>query len=1322
MADTIPGNTGSSTTIQVGSSATSEIDTAGDSDWWRVTFDAGFAYHVSLQGSQDGFGTLRDPLLRVHGATGTQLAQNDDEDATSLDAFIEFQPSSFGTYFIAASSAVGSGVGSYTLSIYRDALASTASAALLPVDDTLGGWAEDLGYRGDLADWVRVQLQAGVEYVFDLIGAAYDGADAGYTLADPWMALRNAQGIELSRDDESGVGHNARLVFTPTVSGSYFLDAQGFEVSDFGNYLLLVNAAPRAGTLTPGVPTSGALAHDGDVRWYPLDVQSGRHYLIEAGGGSLADPLLELLYADGTVYDYDNDSGPGLSARIGFSPETSGSWLLAVRASGHAGLGSFNLSVRDVPLLTLADATVTEGSGGSTELVFVASLSRAAAQAVSFQLTTDDSVRVATDGVDYLSRSATLTIPAGQTRVEFRVTVLGDTTPEALEAVVVNLTGGNDVVVGRARASGLILDDDTPRPTSDPLLPQQWHLYPGAGANVLPVWSDYRGTGVRVVVFDQGVDAGNPDLVANVLGTAGRNAADLSLGGAPLDAEDNHGTAVAGVIAGAADNGGLVGVAPGARIVSIYSPLTLDDNFAQSVTNALTHARGFDVLNNSWGTGNLLLSNTNYAFYDDFGDPTWAPAAAALKALADQGRGGLGTVVVQSAGNAYDVGDDTNLHNFQNSRYIITVAATGIEGRTASYSSTGASILVAAPGGDGEDAFGQILTTDRMGAAGYEGGSTAAVSGTSFSSPVVAGIVALMLEANPRLGYRDVMEILVRTARLTEADNNEWESNGAREINGGGGHVDTLRHDLGFGLVDARAAVRLAETWGSRNPQTSANVVERSQARVVDLPIPDNGLDNDTGPALDLIRFNEDLRVERAEVTLRVTHPWVGDLFVLLTSPSGISSFLVSRPASGALSAFGSSQSDIRFTFDTVLNWGENARGDWSLAVFDAQAGDVGRFDSWTLKLIGQAADADDVYSYTDEFAARVAAEPARATLADAGGRDVINAAAMSAASRIDLSGLSQSHLGGTPLTLAAGTRIESAFGGDGNDTLIGGAEPSLLHGGRGSDSLVGGASPYDIASWIGPTAVDVDLVRGTALQGADVDRVSGIEALFGSSRNDTLRGRDGADHLRSDTLRGGAGNDSLEGRGGNDAAEFMGVRANYTVTRAGPGSDRITVVDTTGAEGTDTLLSIERLVFADRMLAFGTRAEEVARVAYVLWTPAISAHPSLFAMGFSYYDNGYSFSQLCDAALGWWPQQGREFANLLLRGTPGTTRTADDILAIMADAGGGQAGRVAALAAMANDPATTAQLSIQGVLLNGVLADLAVAGYGTLFTLLDGG
>ncbi len=627
-------------------------------------------------------------------------------------------------------------------------------------------------------------------------------------------------------------------------------------------------------------------------------------------------------------------------------------------------------------------------------------------------------------------------------------------------------------MLGDSQANGFIVDNDSPYTNlpTDPFMQFQWYLYDGTGINVFPVWRDYTGAGVRVAVFDQGIDPTHSDLDSNLLTNLGRTAANLAAGGAPVRSSDNHGTMVAGTIAAERNGVGVVGVAYDADLVSIYSSLTASSSLtAAEIPNAFAYAANFDILNNSWGFApqgtSFFALWGNWAFLDNFQTPTFSAAGTALANLAATGRHGLGTVVVQSAGNSFDLGDDTNLHNFQNSQYIITVAATDYLGNVTSYSSPGASVLVAAPGGGGTDPLSGIITTDRVGSAGEYLSDYASSEGTSFSAPIVSGVVALMLEANPNLGYRDVQEILAYSARITSASSNDWRYNGASNWNGGGLHYDALNHDLGYGLIDATAAVRLAETWGN-SPHTTANRQQLSVTHSPALTIPDNSISG----AFDSISVSQAIDVERVEVTLNVTHPFVGDLSILLSSPSGTSSFLLWRPQLNALSAYGTSQDNIHFTFDTVLNWGESSVGNWALSVTDWASGYVGRFDSWTLTLIGKPASADDTYVFTNEYSESLSTQPSRGVLNDTSGINTINAAAVSSASVINLVSGANSTIDGATLAIGASAVIENAYGGDGNDTITGNSAANVLWGMRGNDTLDGGAG-IDTAVYSGNRA-----------------------------------------------------------------------------------------------------------------------------------------------------------------------------------------------------------------------------------------------------------
>ncbi|MEI8142967.1 MAG: S8 family serine peptidase, partial [Chitinophagia bacterium] len=965
MADTIPGNTTSNQSLAINNSATSAIDFLGDTDWWKVNLTYGYGYQVWLEGYLQGQGTLYDPYLAVYSGSGAFSFANDDASFLSYYSYAYVTPTNSGFLFLSAEESGNNAVGTYTITIWQDELASTASLAPAVVDSVSN--AGRIGWQSDISDWFKITLTAGVQYQFDLIGSAGDGSISNLTLADPYLWLRNSNGIALVSDNDSGIGLNSRIYYTPTSSGTYFLDVQESGVDAYGTYKLIVNSMPISGTLVLGTAQSGTINYAGDINLYSVNLTAGVTYGFSIDGSTLLDPFLEILNNAGSVVDYDDDSGPGLNAFSSYTPTNSGTYFLAARESGNNATGNYNLKAWQLPVLSISNASVQEGDTGFTNLVFTITLSTASPVDVSVVAATAGTA-TATYSSDYIPTSSTITIAAGQTSANFTVKVLGDTAFEPTESFHVLLSNPVNVALGQTDAYGHIIDNDAPYSLpSDPLLQLQWYLYPKSGINIFPVWDNYTGAGIRVAVFDQGIDSMHADLDQNLLLNLGRTASSLLSGGSPILSSDNHGTMVAGTIAAERNGTGIVGVAYGANLVSIYSPLNLS-GLASQITNAYNYATSFDILNDSWGFANGFSSGMTWAFYDNFNSVNFSEAGAALANLAATGRQGLGTAVVQSAGNSFNVGDDTNLHNFQNSQYIITVAATDYYGNVTSYSSPGASVLISAPGGGGSDMLSDIITTDRVGGLGTDSSDYTSTAGTSFSAPIVSGIIALMLEANPSLGYRDIQEILAYSAILTGSSSNDWRYNGSTNWNGGGLHYDALSHNLGFGLVDALAAVRLAETWSS-TPHTAANREQITATHNVTKTITDGGGIGSVAGAFDSIAVTKSIDVERVEVTLNVTHPFIGDLSVLLTSPSGTTSFLLWRPQQNPLSAYGSNQDNIHFTFDTVLNWGENSSGTWLLGVYDNAYGDVGTFDSWTLNLIGKPASSDDIYIFTNEFA-----------------------------------------------------------------------------------------------------------------------------------------------------------------------------------------------------------------------------------------------------------------------------------------------------------------------------------------------------------------
>lgn len=679
---------------------------------------------------------------------------------------------------------------------------------------------------------------------------------------------------------------------------------------------------------------------------------------------------------------------------------------------------------------------------------------------------------------------------------------------------------------------------------ADPLFGNQWHLLntgqngavPGVDINVTRVWDEFTGRGVKVGIWDDGIQYTHPDLVANY-----DTGLHILINGVPHDPfpaspDSEHGTAVAGLIAAANNGIGGVGVAFGATIagVDMFFDLPTDEEYYESFTRLNT----FDITNHSWGY--------TKAFDNNILDPDSAAFFVGWKDSVITGRGGLGTINVTSAGNNRLQGRDANDSSKNAMIETIVVAAVSHDGYVSRYSTPGASVLIGSTSNGAAGAG--IWTTDITGSLGYNDGSnqplladadyTSLFGGTSAASPIAAGVVALMLEANPDLGWRDVQTILAATARHTGSAIGEaptgtelyaWSVNGARTWNGGGMHFS---NDYGFGLIDALAAVRLAQSWKLQS--TSANWKQEVAATWAgDMVIPD---DNIAGVSFDLV-VTEDMALEHVELKLtwQTGTAFTGDYLITLTSPDGTTSYL-SRPKNDGYSATWS------WVFMSNQFRGETSVGTWTVHIADRWLMEESSIIGAELTLSGGEKSVDDIWIFTNAYSDLAGGAFGHATaLADTnGGQDTLNAAAVSSATRIDLS-TGTGQIDGVAVTLSG---FEHAIGGDGADTLIGDAQDNNLQGARGNDRIEG--------------------------QG-------GADRLAGGQGNDTLDGGDGDDllvgHIGNDRLFGGNGDDNLQGGRGNDRFGagngndlIYGAQGNDLI-RGGGGNDFIY-----GGAGSDTL------------------------------------------------------------------------------------------------------------------------------------------------------
>ena len=187
-----------------------------------------------------------------------------------------------------------------------------------------------------------------------------------------------------------------------------------------------------------------------------------------------------------------------------------------------------------------------------------------------------------------------------------------------------------------------------------------------------------------------------------------------------------------------------------------------------------------------------------------------------------------------------------------------------------------------------------------------------------------------------------MQEILAISAHQIDPGSASWSVNGATNWNGGGHMVS---HDFGFGLVDAHAAVRLAETWSGAH--TAANEVSFHVAGTTG-KAPGFAAG---GYAATVSADYRNFAVQWVEVDLSLTHTRLGDLKIHLVSPDGTDSVLLDRPAGGT-----NSTSDLSFTFSTNHAWDKSPAGTWRLYVEDS-GNTGGSLTSWTLHLHGDDRD-----------------------------------------------------------------------------------------------------------------------------------------------------------------------------------------------------------------------------------------------------------------------------------------------------------------------------------------------------------------------------
>ncbi|XP_072578072.1 proprotein convertase subtilisin/kexin type 4 isoform X3 [Vulpes vulpes] len=440
---------------------------------------------------------------------------------------------------------------------------------------------------------------------------------------------------------------------------------------------------------------------------------------------------------------------------------------------------------------------------------------------------------------------------------------------------------------------------------TDPWFPKQWYM----------VWSQgLSGQGVVVSVLDDGIEKDHPDLWANYDPLASYDFNDYDPDPQPRytpSDENRHGTRCAGEVAAMANNGFCgTGVAYNARIggVRMLDGTITDVIEAQSLSLQPQHIHIYSA---SWGP-------------EDDGRTVDGPGILTREAFrrgVTKGRGGLGTLFVWASGNGGLHYDNCNCDGYTNSIHTLSVGSTTEHGRVPWYSEACASTLTTTYS-SGVATDPQIVTTD------LHHQCTDKHTGTSASAPLAAGMIALALEANPFLTWRDMQHLVVRASRPAQLQAEDWRTNGVgRQVS----------HHYGYGLLDARLLVDMARTWLPTQPQ------QKCVVRIVHTPTrPAGGALTPhaaPSPILPLTQVRKNVSacagranyirsLEHVQVQLSLSYSRRGDLEISLTSPMGTRSTLVAiRPLDV------SGQGYNNWIFMSTHFWDEDPRGLWTLGL-----------------------------------------------------------------------------------------------------------------------------------------------------------------------------------------------------------------------------------------------------------------------------------------------------------------------------------------------------------------------------------------------------
>ncbi|PSW91951.1 hypothetical protein C0W92_02895 [Photobacterium angustum] len=467
---------------------------------------------------------------------------------------------------------------------------------------------------------------------------------------------------------------------------------------------------------------------------------------------------------------------------------------------------------------------------------------------------------------------------------------------------------------------------------SDPLYFQQWHLNnTGQDAYALSKASEgfdinigqlhdqgITGKDIHVAIVDSGLEIAHEDLVENVIPGMSYDFVEQDNDPSPnqYETDGDHGTSVAGLTAAVGFNGkGGRGVAPSASL-SGFNFLKEQGLDVFYETHGGDKTQTADVINQSYGFNSNIFFPVKYSSNETLILKSYYETASKP------------ALMIKSAGNGFQelgfywrvnsseeearlpaqiANSDPESASFYNT--VVSALNANRETPLSSYSTVGASVLFAAPGGEYGFEYPAMITTDvagcdrgysiEYGFGGYSGGLddeiqsesecsyTSRFNGTSSAAPVASGVAALIMQSNPELSWRDVRYIMAKTATkidldfvpvILSQDGEQYIAEPGWVTNGAGNRYHNW---YGYGMINAVEAVQMAtRNYTLLPPLIESEFITSDVIGAVEIPENFEGITKQ-------IEITDDITIEAIQLKLDLDHERMSDIAVEVISPSG---------------------------------------------------------------------------------------------------------------------------------------------------------------------------------------------------------------------------------------------------------------------------------------------------------------------------------------------------------------------------------------------------------------------------------------------------